>query len=212
MKFEKALQDFAEEPLSRQLILNILSDYKRPNDKVNELLKQGKLVALKRGLYVPGPELEIPGPEPFLVANHLWGPSYVSLESALSYWGLIPERVFTISSVTLKLSRSFKTPSGNFEYAHASMPYYAFGIKSVRITPRQTILIASPEKALCDKIVISSGVALRSVKQTREFLLDDLRMNEERLLQLDLSGINSWLKDAPKQHSLEILLKTIERL
>ncbi|MCM5527731.1 hypothetical protein [Parasegetibacter sp. NRK P23] len=212
MRFETAARNYAEEPLTRQLILNMLREYKRPNDKVNELMKQGKLLAVKRGLYVPGPELGIAGPEPFLVANHLWGPSYVSLESALSHWGLIPERVYEVSSVTLKSSKNFKTPSGRFQYIHASMPYYAFGIKSLQLTPRQTVLIASPEKALCDKIVVTSGIALRSIRQTQDFLLEDLRINEESLHQLDLAVIHAWKEDAPKKSSLEMLIKTIEVL
>ena len=86
---------------------NRLDEYNRPNDKISEMLKSGDLTSLRRGLYVPGPELDLPSPDVFLIANHLRGPSYVSLESALSYWGLIPERVFEISSVTLKTSKVY---------------------------------------------------------------------------------------------------------
>lgn len=159
-----------------------------------------------------GPKINIPKPEPFLIANHLWGPSYVSLETALSYWGLIPERVYEISSVTTKTSKKYKTPIGRFSYYHSPLPYYSFGIKSVQLTPKQVALIASPEKAICDKIIMTSGILLRSQKQTREYLVNDLRMDEEMLGELDLKAINSWLEDAPKKGSLFMLVKTIKDL
>lgn len=64
----------------------------RPNDNIYGLIKKGELTKVKRGLYVAGPKIKMARPEPFLIANHLWGRGYASLESALSYWGLIPER------------------------------------------------------------------------------------------------------------------------
>jgi hypothetical protein len=160
----------------------------------------------------PDPGLPLPKPEPFLVANHLWGPSYVSLDAALSYWGLIPERVYEISSMTTKTSKSYKTPLGRFRYFHAPLPYYSFGIKSVELTPRQVALIASPEKALCDKIITTSGILLRSTRQVREYIIEDLRIDEEMLRKLDLGAISTWIKDAPKKKSLSMLVDTIARL
>ena len=192
--------------------MDLLREYKRPNDKINELVKKGELTTIKKGLYIPGPKTNVLTPAPFLVANHLWGPSYVSLEAALSYWGLIPERVYEISSVTVKTTKTYKTAMGRFSYLHASLPYYSFGIKSVSLTPKQVALIASPEKALCDKIVMTSGIFLRSTRQVQEFLIDDLRIEEELLRKLDLKEISSWVVDAPKKSSLEILVKTLRVL
>jgi len=209
MGFEDDIQEFAGEPLTRQLMMGLLKEYKRPNDKINELVKKGLLISIKKGLYIPGPKMNIPKPEPFLIANHLWGPSYISLETALSYWGLIPERVYEISSVTIKTTKTYKTPIGRFSYFHMSLPYYSFGIQSVSLTPKQVVLIASPEKALCDKIVMTSGVFLRSSRQVQEFLIDDLRIDEEMLGKFDLKEINSWIEDAPKKSSLEMLVKTL---
>lgn len=173
MTFRHAIEEYAEEPLTRQIMMDLLKDYKRPNDKINELVKKGELTSIKKGLYVAGPKINIARPEPFLIANHLWGPSYVSMEVALSYWGLIPERVFEISSLTIKTSKIYKTSIGRFSYTNASFPYYSFGIKSVHLTPKQVALIASPEKAICDKIITTSGIILRSSKQTQEYLVDD---------------------------------------
>ena len=209
MELEESLQEYAEEPLTRRLLMDLLKDYQRPNDKISELIKAGKLTAVKNGLYVSGPKMKLVRPEPFLVANHLRGPSYVSMETALSYWGLIPERVYEVSSVTTKSSRAYKTPLGAFTYMHSPLPYYAFGIKSVSLTQRQVALIASPEKAVCDKIIQTSGVLLRSTKQAKEFLLDDLRIDEESLRQLNIKAMTSWIEDAPKKSSIAMLVKTL---
>jgi hypothetical protein len=212
MTFKEAVLEYAEEPLTRQIMMDLLKDYKRPNDKINELVKKGELTTVKKGLYVPGPRINITKPEPFLIANHLWGPSYVSLEAALSYWGLIPERVYEISSMTTKTSKSYKTSFGRFRYFHAPIPYYSFGIKSVKLTPRQVALIASPEKALCDKIIATSGILLRSSRQVREYIVDDLRIDEDMLRKLDVGAISTWIKDAPKKRSLSMLVNTITNL
>jgi hypothetical protein len=192
--------------------MEALSSYGRPNDKISEMLKSGELLALRRGLYVPGPELDLPLPNNFLIANHLRGPSYISLESALSYWGLIPERVYEISSVTTKTSKTYETAIGRFSYQHLMTPYYSFGIKSVRLTDVQTALVASPEKALCDKIILTSGVLLRSIPQTLDFLLEDLRLDEDLLRGFDVATIRSWIEDAPKKNSLQMLVNTLERI
>lgn len=212
MEFRGTAKAYEEIPFSRHLVLDILADYKRPNDKISELIKGGELLAVRRGLYVPGPKADLPLPEPFLIANHLRGPSYVSLEAALSYWSLIPERVYEISSVTIKTSKKYRTPVGRFSYQYLPSPYYSFGIKSIQLSERQHVLIASPEKALCDKVVLTSGIILRSIKQVREFLLEDLRMDEEILRTLDTSLMQSWVDDAPKKSSLEILIKTLHEL
>lgn len=212
MDFKDAIRDYAEEPLTRQIMMDLLKDYKRPNDKINELVKKGELTSIKKGLYVTGPKINIAKPEPFLIANHLWGPSYVSMDAALSYWGLIPEKVFEISSLTTRVSKIYKTSVGRFSYMNAPLPYYSFGMKSVQLTPKQVALIASPEKAICDKIITTSGIILRSSRQVREYLIDDLRIDDEKLLELDLGAISSWIRDAPKKESLSMLVKTIKSL
>ncbi len=212
MSLREDILPYAESPITHQLMLSLLKNYKRPNDKINELVKQNELIAIKKGLYIPGPELKIAGPEPFLLANHLRGPSYVSLESALSYWKLIPERVYEISSVTTKAGKIYNTPLGRFSYHHTTTPYYSFGIKSIPLTVKQVALIASPEKAICDKIVMTSGIILRSPRQVHELLFEDLRIDEEAALQLNTETITTWLGDAPKRTSLEMLITTIKSL
>jgi hypothetical protein len=212
MDFKEALVDYAEAPLPLHVILHLLKGYKRPFDKINELVRQEILTPVKNGLFIPGIKTKITKPEPFLIANHLWGPSYVSLESALAYWGYIPERVFEISSVTVKSAKTYLTKAGRFSYLHASLPYYSLGIISISLTKKQTVMIASPEKALCDKIIMTTGILLRSTKQVRDYLLDELRMDEEMLGKLDINEIESWITNSSKKESLQMLVKTLKNL
>jgi hypothetical protein len=212
MNLRRKIKTYTHAPISHNVIMEALTTYSRPNDKISEMIKSGELVSLRRGLYVPGPELDLPIPESFVIANHLRGPSYVSLESALSYWDLIPERVYETSSVTTKTTKTYQTSLGRYSFQHLSTPYYSFGIRSVRLTEQQTALIASPEKAVCDKIVLTAGVILRSTSQTMDFLIEDLRIDEEQLQTLDVSTIETWVEDAPKRSSLQMLVNTLQGL
>lgn len=212
MEFKDTIRRYSEQPINKQILLALLKDYKRPYDKIHELVRQEILIPIKRGIYIPGSNLNIAKPELFLLANHLLGPSYVSMDSALSYWGFIPEKVFEISSATIKDNKIYNTPVGRFSYTPMPLPYYSFGIKKVELTKKQVVLMASPEKALCDKIITTSGVLLRSSKQAREFLIDDLRINEQVLRKINITEIDNWIADAPKKESLKILTKTLEKL
>lgn len=212
MDLRAKIKEYSEIPISRHLILELLTDYKRPNDKIRELIKSKHLIHLRRGLYSIGPNLDLQAPEPYLIANHLRGPSYVSLDTALAYWNMIPERTFEISSVTLKSSKTFNTMAGRFTYKNLKSPYYSFGIKKVDISSKQTVLIASKEKALCDKIVLTPKINLRSINQTIDFLMLDLRIDREELNTLDTDLINLWASEAPKKSSLQILIKTLKKL
>lgn len=212
MSLRREIRNYTQAPITHQVAMDMLAAYNRPNDKISEMIRSGELIALRRGLYVPGPELDLPIPEPFLIANHLRGPSYVSLETALSYWNMIPERVVEVSSITLKTSRTYRTPIGRFSYRRGAAPYYSFGVVRVELAPQQFALLASREKALCDTILYTSGVLLRSISQTMDYLLEDMRIDEEALRQLSIPTIQSWIEDAPKRSSLEMLINTLERL
>ena len=173
---------------------------------------QGIIYQLRRGLYVTTSLVSANAPEPFLIANHLYGPSYVSLDSALFYWGLIPERVFEVSSVTPKVSKKIMTQNVVFSFTHLPETYYPLGIKSSSLTETQTILIASPEKALCDKVITTTGINLRSKKQALAFLVEDLRIEKDQLRELNLRVRLKWLSGCPKCGSIKILIEAIAEL
>ncbi|MCO5258596.1 MAG: hypothetical protein M9916_00435 [Crocinitomicaceae bacterium] len=212
MQLRRKIKTYTDAPLNHQMVSDVLSEYERPNDKISELIKEGQLVALRRGLYIPGDIMDLQAPGLFVIANHLRGPSYVSLESALSHWGMIPERVREISSITLKATKTYTTPIGRFSYRYVAAPYYSFGLERLMITSRQVAMIASREKALCDKIIFTPGVHLRSKSQTLDFLIEDMRIDEHYLSNLNTSMIQSWIEDAPKKSSLQMLIKTLRSL
>ena len=212
MDVRTLLVEYAEQPISTQILLTILKDFKRPYDKIMELMSQGDLIQLRKGLYMTSTLINSNRPEPFLLANHLYGPSYVSLDSALFYWGFIPERVFEITSVTSKLSKRSTIENTVFSFTHLPLAYYPVGIKSVRLTDKQTVLIASPEKCICDKVITTAGVNLRSKKQAMTFLVQDLRMDKDRLRELNLREMANWLPVCPKRTSIKNLIEAIAEL
>src|SRR5258708_4871345 len=212
MDITQAIRSYSSLPLNHQVLLSLLKGYKRPNDKVHELLREGILESIKKGLYIAGPAFLTGKPEPFLMANHILGPSYISLDTALSYYELIPERVYEISSMTTKRPRKFQTPMGLFTYTHLSLPYYSFGIRQIKLSDKQYALIASTEKALCDKIITTSGLSLRSPKDASSYLLEDLRIEENSLKVFDTRTMSKWLSDAPKKDTLQNVIKMITSL
>jgi len=211
MELAKSIQQYASSPLPHHLMSWLLKDYNRPNDKIHHLIKEGLLEQVKRGLYIAGPQITTSKPDPFLIANHILGPSYVSLESALSYHGLIPEKVYEITSVTTKAKRKFSTPLGEYSYTRLPLPYYSYGIRSVEIDKLQRFLIASPEKALFDKIITTAGVEFRSKSNVLAWLENDLRTDMDRLKKLDIASMESWLETSPKRSSLSMLTETIRQ-
>ena len=212
MSFENDILKYAEHPLTSQLLLDLLRDYDRPYDKINDLVKKETLIKIRRGLYIVGKNIRLINPEPSLISNHLYNPSYVSMDTALSHWGMIPERVFETTCCTTRINKKFKTPVGTFSYTNIPLPYYSFGIEKLSLTPKQTILIGSPEKSLCDKIITTAGILFRSKKQVLEYLTEDLRIELDTLSSLNHSEMTNWLPDCPKKGSIELLIKTLAGL
>ncbi len=212
MYLTQAIQEYAPIPIPHHVMIGLLKDYVNPNNKIHELVKRGILERVTKGLYTAGPALQAERPDPFLLANQILGPSYVSVESALSYYGLIPERVYTTTSMTTKAVRKYTTPVGAFTYTRLTLPYYSFGVRSVQLTKQQTVMMASPEKALLDKIITTAGVEFRSRTAVLSYLESDLRVDIDNLKQLDREAMQNWLSHAPKKRTLMILIETIQTL
>lgn len=210
LEIHKALAQRALYPLPHHVLLTLLTGYKRPNDKINELVRERALTPIKKGLYIAGPSLDAGKPEPYLLANYLYGPSYVSLETALSFHNMIPEKVYEVASMTTKASRKFSTEVGVYTYSKLPLPYYAYGIEQIRFSERQSALIASKEKALCDKILTTPGVLFRSPSQAHSYLFEDLRIDPVKLREFSTDKVRSWLKKSPKKSSIEMLLKVLK--
>jgi predicted transcriptional regulator of viral defense system len=142
--------------IDAQTLLGLLTDYKAPRERISYMVKTGELIRLKNGFYLitdkirQGQNTIIPYEQ---VANLLYGPSYVSLEWALSFYGMIPERVHRITSMTLGRDKKYNTPVGDFVYYRLNPDCYSIGV-----TQKQSndfiggFLMASPEKALSDLV------------------------------------------------------------
>jgi hypothetical protein len=212
MNLLQSIRSHSNQPLTRQLLASLLKDHKEPNHKIDELLSDGLLEIVRDGLYIPTKKLSPFRPEPFLLANHLFGPSYVSFDSALSFYGLIPERVYEVTSATTKRAERLITSTGAFSFARLPLPYYSFGIRNLKLGDEQYILIASPEKALFDKVVATIGVKLNSSKSATEYLIENLRIDEDDLQELDTKVMETWLGDAPKSKTLSMIIESIKGL
>lgn len=176
--------------LDYQFVMDCLQGYGAPRAKLTQLLKSGALIRVRKGLYGLSPRFR---PQPYcleLLANMIYGPSYVSLEKALQIYGLIPEHVEMITSVTFKRSNQFKTPLGLFSYTHCHPKSYSVGVTTRAFSPHENPLIATPEKALTDMLTIRLG-KVTSTHQIEQILLEDLRIEEEDLLALDLKQIKA---------------------
>lgn len=143
---------------------------------------------VKKGLYVRnyGNTQEIPTKE--LLANLIYGPSYISLQYALSTYGMIPEVALQVSSITFKKTKRYRTPLGDFMYRSVPHPYYLRGIRLQTTEQGFSYLIATPEKALMDTLYFTN--ALRSLRDIRTFILEDLRMDKSSLAELDFLTID----------------------
>jgi hypothetical protein len=173
----------AREEFDYQALMAALSDYANPWDKITSLLRRGDIIRVKKGLYVFGDELSSRPYSRHVLANLAYGPSFVSLESALEHHGLIPERVAAMTSVTPKRPKSFETPIGRFIYRQTPGASFHVGMDRVE-TSEVAFLIATPERALADTVRDDRGRPMRSQRDAARYLFDDLRIDESGFRQL----------------------------
>jgi hypothetical protein len=197
-------------PVNKDVLYSLFNDLKQPKDKLSELERKGIIIRVKRNLYVVSPKVHHQIISTELVANHLYRPSYVSLESALAYYGLIPERVYAMRSVCLTLYKQYNTPLGYFEYVKVPEKYYPIGVSEEIIDNAYAFLIASPEKALCDKIVTTQNLRLQSVKAMQAFLEEDLRFEMAALASFHLDIVEKCIEFGKKKTELTQLLKLLQ--
>ncbi len=200
-----------EEIFDYQTLILALKDFSAPRDKITELLNEQVIVRVKKGLYVFGNSYRRRAYSKELLANLVYGPSYVSLDSALSYHGLIPEGVEALTSVTTNRSRRFRTPVGLFTYQRIPRLAYEVGMTRIEADHDQAFLIASPEKALADKIVSARGAAIASQADMRRFLEDDLRIVESSLTSLSAETVADYA-ERYRSRKLKFLSAVITRL
>lgn len=206
------LQPFAGQVVTHGTLQSVLADYRAPNFKIHRWLQEGLLLSLKKGLYAVVPQQDGQFISLPLVANQLYGPSQVSMEFALFHYGLIPEAVTRVTSVTTKRGKQFETPLGCFSYQRVPIDYYARGIVYVRETATQAYMMASPEKALCDWLALTPNLKLYSIKGISTILLDDMRMDTDVLQELDSAFVRQLAGLGFRTNRLNLLADFLESL
>lgn len=163
----------------QDLAARLIGDEQKRYDVVGRALKGKVLSKLKRGVYLILPPYQKYLPQPFEIAQTLYGPSYISFESALSHYGLIPEAVYNTDSACLKRSKLIRTSLGSFRYFCVPANAFSIGVKRVQEN-HETYLLATPWKALADLCYVQKkswhGLA---------DLCEDLRIEKENLVEQD---------------------------
>ncbi len=147
-------------------------------------LARGEVVRIHRGLYCLAVRYMRGKMDPFVLAQRVYGPSYVSLQSALSYHGWIPEAVYSVTSVSMDRSRQFNTPGGVLSFVR--VPQRVFYTEVGRTAGG--VLMASPLKALADYVYVHS-----EQWRTLAPAVESLRIDEVVLASLDVSACDALL-------------------
>lgn len=157
MEFERLLEIVGDEPIFETSLL-LAGDVGPSNTRrqLSRWTKTGRLYQLRRGLYALAPPFQKVKPHPFLIANRMVRASYVSLQAALAYYGLIPEYVPVVTSVTSARPGRWETPLGVYEFRHVKTDLLA-GYQLTDLGGGQKAFVATPEKALLDLVYLQPG-------------------------------------------------------
>lgn len=181
------------EEIDYTFIMDCLKDYKSPRAKLTALLKKGDLIRVKKGIYLFGSDYRKGAYSPEIMANKIYGPSYVSREYALAFYGLIPEYVTEVTSVSTKRARNFDTPIGRFSYSYLSPKLYKVNFNLVSVRNNETALLATPEKALADLLYFRNSHP-ETLNEVVDLLFDDLRLDEALTSRMRIGVFNEILK------------------
>ncbi len=195
--------------LEHRAIMECLLPWANPQSKLTRLVQSGALLRIRSGLYIFGPSYRKEAIALPALANMVMGPSYVSFEWALSYYGLIPEAVVAVTSSTFKRGREFTTPIGRFIYEHVHPASYSTGITWIETQAGSPALIATAEKALVDQLVVRKG-KVTSLKQLEEILEDDLRIDDTALAGFDIALLKQ-IYDARPHSAVHYLIQILKR-
>lgn len=201
------LEKFAGVPFTVADLKTNLADYAAVNMKLSRLVREGVLVRLKRGFFCLGADYTDKPIELGVIANALYGPSYLSFDSALSLYGIIPERVYEIQSAVVRRGATFRTPFGRFRYWQVPESVFGIGCRIER-TKNGTYLMANPTKAVCDMLLRKHRLRVTSPKSLRDFLEVDMRFDFDSLGEPDRDVLHAYAACGRKPG----LFKALERM
>ncbi len=161
-----------------QTLMNLLKNISHPRRYLAQLQKKNILIRIKKGLYIFSKNFNNQIASSEIIANIMYGPSYISLESALSHYHLIPERTEVVTSVTVGKNKIFNTPLGSFSYDHINSKLYSAGITLGEASGERSFLIATQEKALLDIFNLRFNNKTKpTIKDIEVALVEDLRID-----------------------------------
>lgn len=172
------INHFEDIPINHSVLHEILnSEYRRPNDKISYMAEKGELISLVKGYYALGHPHQRNPYLAYNAANLIYGPSYISRYTALSYYGFLSDGVRTIESMTTKRPKNILNKLGRFSYIHLNEKVFQIGIRSINVSSISTFLMASPEKAICDLIWTSRNLTFSTYQDMIYFLEKDQRID-----------------------------------
>ena len=154
MRFADLLAAVGDEPAFQSGLL--LAGDGNPTDirrQLSRWVRAGRIYQLRRGVYALAPPYQKVKPHPFVVANRMVPASYVSCQSALAHYNLIPEYVPVVTSVTTLRPARWTTPLGTYVYRHLRPELFS-GYRQLNLGTDQAAFIGSPEKALLDLLYL----------------------------------------------------------
>jgi predicted transcriptional regulator of viral defense system len=181
MEFRRLVEIVEDEPVfETALLLSGRVDPKDIRRQLSRWTRTGQIYQLRRRLYALAPPFQKVKPHPFVIANRMVPGSYVSLQSALAQYGLIPEYVPVVTSVTTGRPGRWTTPLGAFEFRHIKLEWLK-GYQLAQFSTGQQAFIATPEKALLDLIHLQAGGdSPKYLRELRLQNLDSLDLDELR--------------------------------
>lgn len=191
MKWEALLTLVGREPVfSSAFLLAGEVSARQVRLQLSRWVKAGRLLQLRRGLYALAPAWRKVEPHPFLAANRLQRGSYVSLQSALAFHGVIPEHVPVVTSVGPGRPETVRNALGAFQFSHLA-GRLLFGYARLEVAPQQFAFVASPEKALLDLVHLTPGA------DSREYL-GELRLQNVDALDMHVLDESAARSGKPK--------------
>jgi predicted transcriptional regulator of viral defense system len=172
---------------------------------IKRTIAQGEIVNIRRGLYCLAPEYRKQPINQYAIAQQVYGPSYVSLESALSYHNWIPEAVYAFTSVSLKNSKDFETPLGLFTYKRVPQNIFYAGVERFIDKSGNVFLMAAPIKALADYVYIH-----RRDWAGLEPVVKSLRVEPQELAGLSAECLR-LLSDNYRSRRIQTFIKGLQR-
>ncbi len=179
-------------------------DYANPLDKIKRDADRGVLLRLTKGIYETEKRVS-----PCLLASSILSPSYLSFDWALSYYGLIPEKVASITSSTLgnRKNKTFENYFGRYEYTDIPTKAFSEGLTYLEVGD-YIVKLASKEKAICDSLC--KWRVVKSLKELKELLFVDKRIDKTEFAACDFK-LMERLSGLYDKTNLKLLRKLIKK-